>query len=167
MKDYVDGQYRIVPGENGTIAYRKDGNAGFNAQFNIIGAGSNALTVQTDYLSTVTKNFVCFNRLKSISELLNSSTGIVINLNNVFVCDEAQLKELNARNSVSLFVQQMPSRPELVGYEVVQQLFIKIAECNGNELYSKAARTYANNQQNQKSKEDKLGLVKDILDHYS
>ena len=60
----------------------------------------------------------------------------------------------------------MPSRPELVGYEVVQQLLIKIAECNGNELYSKAARTYANNQQNQKSKEDKLGLVKEILDHY-
>ena len=88
LKDYVDGQYRIVPGENGAVAYQKDGNSGFSAQFNIIGVGSNQLTVQTDYLSTLTKNFVCFNKFKAISELLNPSTGIAINLNNVFVCTD-------------------------------------------------------------------------------
>ena len=105
LKEHVDGQYRIVAGKNGAIAYQKEGATDPKGELDIVSVESDALCVSTNYLPNVTKNFVQFNKFSGISQTLNSTSDIVINLNNIFVCTEEQLKEMSKRNSISFFVQ--------------------------------------------------------------
>lgn len=88
LKDTVSGQFRIVSGKNGMIAYRKEDAPDANMEFDIIGAESNMLSIRTNYIPNITKNFVYFSKFNGISQVLNSSTGITINLNNIFVCTD-------------------------------------------------------------------------------
>lgn len=67
---------------------------------------------------------------------------------------------------MSFFVQQLLDEPAQVGFEVVCQLFSQIKECNGNELYNKAARTFDKIQESYSLK-GKLDLVQKILANYS